>query len=184
MISTGNNKNKRGHTAKECALLAVFVALVIASQMVLSAIPGVEIVTVLFVAYSFSVGWKKGTLASTAFSLLRQIIFGFSPTVLILYLVYYNLLTFTFGKLGARIKEPIKQLPFIVFVACLGTVLFSVIDNLLTPIWYGYSAQATKVYFLASLSFMIPQVICTAISVTCLFLPLWKIFKLFYKTVK
>jgi hypothetical protein len=154
---------------------------VIASQTVLSAIPGVELVTVLFVTYSFSVGWKRGMLAVTAFSLLRQIIFGFFPTVLILYLIYYNLLAFVFGVLGTRIKAPLKRLPLIVVIACLGTVLFSVIDNLLTPIWYGYSVQAIRVYFIASLTFMIPQVICTAISVTCLFLPLWKIFKIFYK---
>jgi thiamine transporter ThiT len=179
MLSRENNKNKRVHTAKECALLAVFVAVVIAGQTVLSAIPGVEIVTVLFVSYSFSAGWKKGMLAATAFSLLRQIIFGFYPTVFILYIVYYNLLTLSFGLLGKRIKKPIKALPLIVIIACLGTVLFSMIDNVLTPIWYGYSARATRAYLFASLPFMIPQVICTAVSVACLFLPLWKIFKRF-----
>lgn len=176
-----NNKKNRGHTAKECALLAVFVAVVIASQLALSAVPGVELVTVLFVAYSFSVGVKRGMLAATAFSLLRQVIFGFFPVVLVLYLVYYNLLTLAFGLLGGRIKSPIKSLPWIVVLACMGTVLFSVIDNILTPLWYGYTIQATRVYFLASLPFMIPQVICTAVSVTALFLPLWKVFKTFYR---
>lgn len=172
MQSVGNNKNGRGHTAKECALLAVFVAVVIAGQTVFSAIPGVEIVTVLFVSYSFSAGWKRGMLAATTFSLLRQIIFGFFPTVLILYLVYYNLLAFSFGMLGRKIKKPIKALPLIVVIACLGTVLFSMFDNLLTPIWYGCGARATRAYLFAALPFMISQVICTAISVSVLFLPL------------
>ena len=177
MLLTGNNKNNRGHTAKECALLAVFVAIVIAAQIVLSAIPGVEIVTVFFVSYSFVVGWKKGMLAATAFSLLRQIIFGFCPTVLILYLVYYNLLTLSFGLLGMMIKDPIKGLPLIVLIACFGTVFFTMFDNILTPLWYSYSKRATELYFFSSLPFMVPQVICTAISVTCLFVPLWKVFK-------
>ena len=181
MISRENNKKSRGHTAKECALLAVFVAVVIASQTVFSAIPGVEIVTVLFVTYSFSVGYKKGMLAATAFSLLRQIIFGFFPTVFFLYLVYYNLLTFSFGALGKKIKKPVKYLPLIVILACLGTVFFTMFDNILTPLWYGYSMRAMKLYFFSSLPFMIPQVICTAISVSVLFLPLWKIFKMIYK---
>ena len=176
-----NKKNSRGHTAKECALLAVFVAVVIASQTILSAIPGVEIVTVLFVSYSFSVGWKKGMLAATAFSLLRQIIFGFFPTVLVLDLVYYNLLALSFGALGKKIKKPTKYLPLIVLLACLGTVFFTIFDNVLTPLWYGYNKRATELYFFSSLPFMIPQVICTIISVTCLFLPLWKSFKIFYK---
>ena len=95
----------------------------IAAQIVLSVIPGVEIVTVFFVSYSFVVGWKKGMLAATAFSLLRQAIFGFFPAVLILYLVYYNLLTLSFGLLHMMIKEPIKALPLIVLIACFGTVI-------------------------------------------------------------
>ena len=181
MLSRKDKKSNKVRTAKECALLAVFVAVVIAAQMVLSFIPGVEIVTVLFVSYSFVAEWKRGMFTATAFSLLRQIIFGFFPTVLILYLVYYNLLAFCFGLLGKKIKRPIKALPLIVVIACLGTVLFSMIDNVLTPIWYGYGARATRAYFFASLSFMVPQVICTAISVSCLFLPLWKAFKTFYK---
>ena len=175
-------RDKNGaYTAKECAFLAVFVAVVIVAQLAFSAVPGVELVTVLFAAYSFSAGRKKGMLSATAFSLLRMLIFGFFPSVLILYLIYYNLLSFTFGALGRRIKNPIKTLPVLVIVACLGTALFSVLDNIITPLWYGYSAQATRAYFFASLPFMIPQVICVAISVSTLFLPLWKVFKAFYK---
>lgn len=162
-------------------MLAVFVAVVIAAQTVLSFVPGVEIVTVLFVSYSFVVGWKRGMFTATAFSLLRQIIFGFFPTVLILYLVYYNLLTFCFGMLGKKMKAPVKYLPLIVMLACLGTVFFTMFDNILTPFWYGYSKRATELYFFSSLPFMIPQVICTAISVATLFLPLWKVFKMIDK---
>ena len=82
-LSPNYQKNKVS-TAKECALISVFVSLVIAAQIALSAIPGVEIVTVLFVVYSFSCGVKRGMLSATAFSILRQIVFGFFPTVLIL----------------------------------------------------------------------------------------------------
>ena len=181
MLRRYDKKRNKGRTAKECALLAVFVAVVIAAQLMLSVVPGVEIVTVLFVSYSFAVGWKRGMFTATAFSLLRQIIFGFFPTVLILYLVYYNLLTFCFGMLGRKIKEPVKYLPLIVILACLGTVFFTMLDNLLTPLWYGYSQKATELYFFASLPFLIPQIICTAVSVVGLFLPLWKVFKMVYK---
>ena len=181
MLSRKDKKGNIGRTSKECALLASFVAVVIASQTVLSFIPGVEIVTVLFVSYSFVAGWKCGMFAATAFSFLRQIIFGFFPTVLILYLIYYNLLTFCFGMLGKKIKKPTKYLLLIVIVACFGTVFFTMFDNILTPLWYGYSKRATELHFFSSLPFMIPQVICTAISTACLFLPLWKVFTLCYK---
>ena len=179
---SGNKKDKKiTHTAKECAFFAVFVAVVIAVQMVFSFVPGVELVTVLFVSYAFVMGSKRGVLAATAFSLLRQFVFGFFPTVLVLYLVYYNLLALGFGLLGKRIQKPIKNLPLIVGLACVGTVIFTLTDNILTPIWYGYGARATKAYFLASIPFMIPQVICTAVSVASLFLPIWKVLRGVYQ---
>lgn len=117
MLRRYDQKSNKGRTAKQCALLAVFVAVVIAVQTVLSFIPGVEIVTVLFVSYSFAAGWKRGMFTATAFSLLRQIIFGFFPTVLILYLVYYNLLTLTFGFMGQKIRDEAKRLPLVTLAA-------------------------------------------------------------------
>ena len=65
-------------SAKECAYLAVFVALLIGSQLPFAALPGVEIVTLLFVTYAFVFGICRGMLAATAFSLLRQFVFSIS----------------------------------------------------------------------------------------------------------
>ena len=165
-------------SAKECAYIAVFVALVIAVQFALSFVPGVELVTVMFVCFSFVMGVKRSVISATAFSLLRQLVFGFYPTVLVLYLVYFNLLSVVFALLGKKITSTIKYLPIIVLIACLCTVIFTMTDNILTPLWYGYSLRATKAYFMASLPFMISQVICTALSVTVLFIPLIKAFNL------
>lgn len=172
-----NPNKKRGYAAKECAFVAVFVALVIAAQLVLSFLPGVEVVTVLFVSYAFVMGWKRGVIAACVFSLLRQIVFGIFPVVLILYLIYYTLLALCFGALGKRIKRTTKFLPLLVAIACVGTVGFTMLDNLLTPLWYGYGAKAARLYFYSSLPFMIPHVICTAVSVACLFLPLTFVFR-------
>ena len=171
------------YSAKECAYLAAFVALVISLQLVFAAVPGVELVTVSFVAYSFAFGIKRGCIAATAFSLLRQLVFGFFATVLILYLVYFNLLACLFGLLGKKTRANGKNLIWLILTACLCTVFFSVFDNLLTPIWYGYSARATKAYLLASLPFMIPQVLCTAVSVGVLFLPMVKVFFIVKRTL-
>ena len=168
-------------SAKECAYLATFVALTITVQTLLSFLAGIELVTVLFVSYSFARGAKRGMLAATAFSLLRNFIFGLYPTVLLLYLVYYNFLALLFGFLGRKVQKPLKTLPWITVVACLCTVLFTMLDNLITPLWYHYSAQAARLYFYASLPFMFPQVVCTAISVFCLFLPLHKVFSMLKK---
>lgn len=164
--------------AKESAYLAVFVALVIAAQLALSLLPGVELVTVLFVAYAFVFGVRRGMLAATAFSLLRMLLFGFYPSVLILYLVYYNGLTAAFGGIGKGVKKGRegRALWWILLVACLFTATFSMLDNVITPLWYGFTARAAKAYFFASFSVMLPQIVCTAVSVGILFLPLQKIF--------
>ena len=176
-----NRKNVAVRSAKECAYLAVFVALTIASQLVLSFVPGVEVVTVLFVSYAFTFGWKRGMAAATAFSLLRQVVFGIYPTVLVLYLLYYNALALTFGLLGRKMRIDVKTLWKVALIACVCTVCFTMIDNVLTPLWYGYSEKATRLYFYASLPFMLPQVVCTAITVVVLFLPLKQAFALIKK---
>ncbi len=172
-----NPKKKLRRASRECAYLAVFVALTIAAQLSLSFLPGVEVVTLLFVAYAYAFGARRGMLAATAFALLRQLVFGFFPVVLILYLLYYNLLTFIFGLLGQGRKPNVRSLWWLVPIACLCTVGFTMLDNLLTPLWYGYSSQAARMYFFSSLPFMIPQVICTAVTVGALFLPLEKEFQ-------
>ncbi len=171
------------YSAKECAYLAAFVALVLALQLVFAAVPGVELVTVSFVAYAFAFGAKRGCIAATAFALIRQLVFGFFATVLILYLVYFNLLALLFGLLGKKLRVSGKNLVWLVLIACVCTVFFSMFDNVLTPLWYGYSARARKAYFLASLPFMIPQVICTAVSVSILFLPMVKVFSMAKRTL-
>ena len=171
-------------SAKECAYLAVFVALVIAGQLLLSAVPGVEIVTVMFVAYSFVFGVRRSMLAATAFSLLRQFVFGAYPVVLVLYLLYFNGLAAAFGGLGHCVKKPLKYLWALVLLACVCTASFTMIDNLLTPLWYGYSARVTRMYFTASLPIMFPQIFCTAVSVGVLFVPLQKTFHLAKKGLR
>lgn len=162
---------------RECAYIAVFVALVIASQLALAFAPGVELVTLLFVSYSFAFGHRRGMISATAFALLRQLVFGFFPTVLILYLVYYNLLALTFGLLGKRVKRPARSLWWLVIVACVCTAAFTLIDNVLTPLWYGYTEDAARAYFLASLPVLIPQLVCTAVTVGLLFIPIEKLFE-------
>ena len=170
-------KKVRFRSAKEVANLALFLGLLIGGQYAFSMIPGVEIVTVLFVSYVFCMGMARGMVAATAFSLLRQLLFGVFLNVLILYLIYFNFLAVVFGWWGTSArKKGTKKLWKITFVACLCTIGFTLLDNLLTPLWYGFAPRAIKAYVLASLPFLIPQMICTFLTVGYLFLPLEKAF--------
>ncbi len=183
---TEGKSSKRAVTrvSKECAYLAVFVAVVIALQLALSAIPGVELVTLLFLSYAFVFGVRRGVLAAVAFTFLRLLIFGVYPTVIIVYLLYYPAFTLLFGWLGGRVKSPARALWWLTVLAVLGTVCFTVLDNIVTPLFYGMTKDAAKGYFIASLPLMLPQVVCTAVTVGALFLPLERAFRLIKRGLK
>ena len=70
-------------------------ALLIGGQVVLSSIPGIEIVTVLMLCFCFSFGIAHGVAIAITFSLLRCFLFGFQINVIVLYLIYYNLFAVT-----------------------------------------------------------------------------------------
>ena len=173
--------NKIVFTAKELARIAVFIGLVIAAQFLLSSVPGVEIVTLLFAAFSFVYGCIRGVISAVAFAILRQFLFGFFPTVLVLYLLYYPLLAAAFGLLGkwingwqASAKKEIFTVVFAASIACVCTVLFTLADNLLTPWILSYTPKAARLYFQASLPFLCTQLISVSVSVGLLFYPLTK----------
>jgi hypothetical protein len=164
-----------GKSAKEIAYAAVFTALLIGGQLLFSALPGVEIVTLLFVCYAYTFGVARGCICATAFSLIRQLLFGFFPTVLILYLVYYNLLCLCFGLLGKAWKgKEKKRLVFLIIVACACTLFFNLMDIFITTTWYAYTMAAAKAYFVASWAVTLPQIACTALSIGLCFLPVQK----------
>lgn len=165
--------------AKKIILPSVFTALLIGGQFVLSGISGVEVVTVLLLTFTYKYGIKQGLLVANAFSLLRCFVFGFMPNVIILYLVYYNLFVIVFGLLGKAFKSEygVKKHIIIILVALLMTALFTMFDNLLTPLFYGFTLNATKAYFVASLYTVIPGLICTLATTTFLFPIILKILK-------
>lgn len=166
-------------SVKEIATVAVFTALLIGGQLALSAVSGVEIVTVLLLSFSFYFGARLGMLGATAFSLLRCFIFGFFPSVLILYIVYYNLFALTFGLIGKKFEKQCntKKLVIITATAVVMTVLFTLLDDVITPLFYRYTADAAKAYFFASLYAMIPQTACAGVTTVLLFPPLLNIYK-------
>ena len=158
-------------TAKNITLPSVYTAILIGGQVVLSGISGIEIVTVLLLAFCYKYGVKQGLLVANAFSLLRCFLFGFYLNVLILYFVYYNTFVIVFGLLGKEFNNSygIKSHIVIIVVAMIMTASFTLFDNVLTPLIYGFSQNATEAYFLASLYTVVPQIMCTMVTVTFLF---------------
>ena len=159
--------------------VAMSVALLIAVQMALSIISGVELVTAILLCLCFHYGVRTGLAIATTFSLLRCFFFGFQINVIILYLVYYNLFALFFGWTGKWLagKSALRQTGVMVAAAVVFTVLFTLLDDVITPLMYGFHFNAAKVYFLQSLTAMIPQTVCAAVTVSVLFAPLTKVLR-------
>ena len=108
--------------SKRIAYIAVMCALLIAAQYVFSFVVGVEIVTVLLVCFASVCGVRSGVICAVAFSLLRCLVYGFSPAAVILYLIYYPLLAAVSGGLGHIKDETFKSCPA-ALVICVNLLL-------------------------------------------------------------
>ena len=157
--------------------VAMCVALLIAGQLALSSVSGIEVVTVMLLCFCYCYGVRHGIAIATTFSLLRCFVFGFQINVIVLYLVYYNLFAIFFGWLGARFtgKNTLLKTVIVVASAVVFTALFTLLDDVITPAIYGFNENATRVYFYQSLTAVIPQTICAAVTVSLLFHPLTKV---------
>ncbi len=156
---------------------AMCVAMLIGAQLALSSITGIEIVTVMMLTFCYCYGIRQGIAVATTFSLLRCFVFGFQVNVIVLYLVYYNLFALFFGWLGKRFsgETTFSKTAAVVASAVIFTVLFTLLDDVITPLIGGFHPNVTKIYFLQSFTAMIPQSVCTLVTVSVCFCPLTKV---------
>lgn len=161
------------------AVVAVFTALLLAAQYALWFVKGVELVTVLLLVFSYRFGVRCGVLSAVAFSLLRCLLFGFFPNVVLLYLLYYPLFAACFGLLGNALyrRTGVRVQMLLTVLAVLFTALFTLLDDAVTPLLYGYTKEAALAYLLASLPTMAVQTVCAAVTVLLLFRPLLFVLK-------
>lgn len=239
-------KRKNLTPSREIAYVAVMCALLIGGQYAFSFVIGVEIVTLLLACFSYVFGVRCGVVCAAAFALLRCFIYGFYPSVVLLYLIYYPFLAAVFGGLGKVQRREYENHPlfivalnvvllglasacvcayafnlikisriyqitvhvflWIIFGLCLSlcavfdwlivlgrrgkriseiqrsvtlatvaavcTILFSLIDDVLTPLLYGFTRLFALTYFYGSFLAMLPQTVCSIVTVGTLFMPL------------
>ena len=158
-------------SAKEIASTAIFVAILTVSQVILSAINGIELVTVLLAGFAFGCGLRRGFLAVNIFIVIRTVLFGFYPSIMILYFSYYNLFVLVMGLIGRRARHDLETRSFAIsLVAVIVLVLaFTVLDDIITPLYYGLDWNTTKGYWIMSLTAIIPQEICAVLTMPLLF---------------
>lgn len=127
------------------------------------------ILTVSAVASAFFAvkGLPISILYQRPITIMLWVVFSIS---IVLIVVYAVLLIKNNGKSG-------KEIASVTAIAAVCTMCFSLLDDVIFPLIYGYSMEAARLYFYDSLVFMIPQILCTLISVALLFKPLVTVFK-------
>ena len=98
----------------------------------------------------------------------RLAVFGVMSALLVLYIVLLCV-----GGKGARFGRETASLAAL---AAFCTVWFTLLDDVLTPLWYGYTLDAAIAYFYTGFLAMLPQTVCAAVSVVVLFPVLKRIF--------
>lgn len=157
--------------------MGVYTALLIGGQLALSFVSGVEIVTLLLLGFAYKFGIRRGVIVATAFSLLRCLLFGFFPNIIILYLVYYNLFVIVIGGVGNLFHREIAPLKHVIIIilALMLTLIFFLLDNVITPLYYGFDKESAMGYAMTSLYALVPQLICVLVTISLLLRPLVKV---------
>ena len=158
-------------SALQIAYVAVCAATVTAGKTALSAIPNVEIVSLLLAAYGYCFG-ISGVLSSFVFCGVEILIWGAGSWV-VLYFIYWPALAVLFAVFG-RLK--IKNKIVITLTACVMTTLFGVLSSLIdTGLFTGFHENFWSrfaVLYVRGGAFYLTQIICNAVAFTLLFPPL------------
>ena len=145
--------------AKKVALVGIMAATVECGKLALSALPNIEVVTLLLALYSYVFGWM-GIAAALVFVCIEPLIYGFGSWTLS-YLVYWPLLSFVFLILG-RLK--IKNRFVLCAIALVMTLFFGVLTSLVDVGLFSGSFDnffyRFGIYYLRGLPFYFLQLGC------------------------
>ena len=116
--------------------------------------------------YLAGTGLPVSILYQKRLSVMLWVLFGITTGLL---LFYFIVLLLKRGDTGREIAS-------VTALAAFMTVLFTLLDDVLEPLFYGWSMGAAVGYFYTSFLAMLPQMICSALTVFLLFYPLKRIF--------
>ena len=159
---------KRKRPALTIALVGVMAATVECAKLALSALPNVEVVTLLLALFSYAFGWS-GFFASIVFVSIEPLIYGFSTWVVSYYL-YWPLVSIIFLLLGYKeVKNRwILTLTAVILTAWFG-VLTSLVDIGLLSGFFDNFFYRFSVYYARGAVFYIVQIAANAVLFPLLF---------------
>ena len=164
-------KRKGTDAVKYTALVGVMAATIECAKLALSALPNIELVSILIALFSYIFGFV-GFLSSVIFVCIEPLIWGVG-TWIISYFIYWPILSITFVFLGRR---RIENRFLIALSAVLLTLFFGVLTSLVDIGLFSGSFDnffyRFSVYYLRGVWFYILHVSSNAVLFFFLFFPL------------
>lgn len=157
--------------AKKVALIAIMTATIEAGKLALSAIPNVEVVSLLCAVYGYVFG-LVGVVSIVLFVGIETLIWGVNTWVLS-YLIYWPTVCMIYWLLGRlKVKSRLIITAVIVVLTAFFGVLTSLVDvGLFSGFWDNFW-QRFAIYYSRGIVFYVVQIACNAIVFPLLFLPL------------
>ena len=148
--------------AKAIALVGITAATLECAKLALSAIPNVEVVTLLLALYGYVFGWY-GVLSAVVFVSIEPIIYGFGTWV-VSYYIYWPLVAVVFMLLGKiRLKNRWLLTLFALVLTFFFGVLSSLIDVGLLSGNFDNFIYRFGVYYARGIVFYAIQLACNAV---------------------
>ena len=160
--------------AKKVALIAIMTATIEAGKLALSAIPNVEVVSLLCAVYGYVFG-LIGVVSIVLFVGIETLIWGVNTWVLS-YLIYWPMVCMIYWLLRIlKVHSRLIITAVIVVLTAFFGVLTSLVDvGLFSGFWEDFW-QRFAIYYSRGIVFYVVQIACNAIVFPLLFLPLVKV---------
>ena len=158
---------------RDIALIALISAIATAGKLALAFIPNVEIITLLFILYTTTLGLKRSLPAALVFTTTEVLLFGFGTWLLGYYIIWPLLILLT----AILDKKTDKEIFFALLAAVFGFasgLIFALVESLFYGYVFGFS------YWLRGLPFDVVRGVSNFIIVLLLFKPLKETLKTNY----
>ncbi len=156
--------------SKSLAVIAIFSAMIFAMQIVLSSIPNVEVVTLLFVIYSNFLDLKHNFLVAIIFVIAMGLFWG-TGTWIIFYAIIWPLLVVLCHLLKLRTRSLLFTTVFIAFFS----ILFGIVASIEAIVFWGLDLGIA--YYLRGLLFDFIHMFSNIIIFVLLYEPVVKTLK-------
>ncbi len=116
-------------------------------------------------------------IAGTGALKIAPVYEGMVYTLLYIAGVFFGIAALTFDCIwifcrGGEHADRAMKLIFVTSAAALCTICFTLLDDALAPLILGLSERGALAYFYASFAAMLPQTVCTIVTVALLFVPI------------